>query len=139
IPFTAPPSRGFGHAPAPPPGPAWLDECGAARPCLTRLGKEAVPMSAYVIVDIDVRDPDLYEHHKRAVPPSIDAFGGRYLARGGRTEVLEGEWTPKRLVILEFEDAERAKAWLNSREYAEARAMRQRATRTNMVVIEGVS
>ncbi len=96
-------------------------------------------MSAYVIVDIDVHDATVYDTYKKAVPASIAAYGGRYLARGGRTEVLEGEWTPKRLVILEFANMERAKAWLNSPEYGEARAMRRDAARTNMVVIEGLS
>jgi uncharacterized protein (DUF1330 family) len=96
-------------------------------------------MSAYVIVDIEVRDPAEYERYKRAAPDSIAAYGGRYLARGGSTQVLEGEWTPKRLVILEFDDVERAKAWLGSREYADAKALRQRAAQTNMVVIEGVA
>jgi uncharacterized protein (DUF1330 family) len=95
-------------------------------------------MRAYVIVDIAVHDPALYEDYKKAVPPSIAAFGGRYLARGGRLERLEGEWAPKRLVILEFANMERAKAWLDSPEYAAARAMRQRSARTDMVVIEGV-
>ena len=96
-------------------------------------------MSAYVIVYIEVQDPAAYETYEQAAPPSIAAFGGRYLARGGRTEVLEGAWTPKRLVILEFADVERARAWLDSPAYREARALRQKATRSNMVVIEGVS
>ena len=95
-------------------------------------------MSAYIIVDIEVRDAQSYDRYKAAAPSSIAAFGGRYLARGGRTEVLDGEWTPNRLVILEFPSLERAKQWLDSPEYGEARAMRRRAARTNMVVIEGV-
>jgi uncharacterized protein (DUF1330 family) len=95
-------------------------------------------MSAYLIVDIEVEDMARYETYKKAAPASIAAYGGRYLARGGRTEVLEGEWTPNRLVILEFESLERAKAWLDSPEYRDARALRQASARTNMVVIEGV-
>ena len=95
-------------------------------------------MSAYIIVDIDVRDAQSYDRYKAVAPSSIAAFGGRYLARGGRTEVLEGEWTPNRLVILEFPSLDRAKQWLDSPEYREARAMRHRAARTNMVLIEGV-
>lgn len=94
-------------------------------------------MSAYVVVEIEVQDAAPYERYKQAAPASISAYGGRYLARGGRTEVLEGEWTPNRLVILEFESVERAKAWLDSPEYREARALRQASARTNMVVIEG--
>lgn len=71
-------------------------------------------------------------------PPAVELYGGRFIARGGRTEVLEGEWTPKRLVILQFDSIERAKARLNSPEYSEARALRHRTAKSNMVVIEGV-
>ncbi len=95
-------------------------------------------MSAYVIVDIQVTDPVGYEGYKKLAPPIVAAYGGKYLARGGKTETLEGDWSPKRLVILEFESAERAKAWLNSPEYRAARQLRHQTTQTNMVVIEGV-
>ena len=95
-------------------------------------------MSAYVIVDIQVTDPVGYEEYKKLAPPIVAAFGGKYLARGGKTETLEGDWSPKRLVILEFESAERAKAWLNSPEYRAPRQLRNRTTQTNMVVVEGV-
>ena len=95
-------------------------------------------MPAYVIVEIDVLDPLDYEECKRLTPASVAVYGGRYLARGGKTEVLEGGWTPKRVVILEFPSVERAKAWLDSPEYAPAKAIRHRAARTNMVVIEGM-
>ncbi len=95
-------------------------------------------MSAYVIVDINVTDPVGYEEYKKLAPPVVAAFGGKYLARGGKTETLEGDWSPKRLVILEFESAERAKEWLNSPEYRIPRQLRHQTTETNMVVIEGV-
>jgi len=95
-------------------------------------------MSAYVIVDIQVTDPVGYEEYKKLAPPIVAAYGGKYLARGGKTETLEGDWSPKRLVILEFESAERAKEWLNSPEYRAARQLRRQTTQTNMVVIEGV-
>ena len=95
-------------------------------------------MPAYVIVDIQVTDPVGYEEYKKLAPPIVAAYGGRYLARGGKTETLEGDWLPKRLVILEFESAERAKVWLNSPEYRAARQLRHQTTKTNMVVVEGV-
>ena len=95
-------------------------------------------MSAYVIVDIQVTDPVGYEEYKKLAPPIVAAYGGKYLARGGKTETLEGDWSPKRLVILEFESAERAKAWLNSPEYRAPRQLRRQTTKTNMVVVEGV-
>ncbi|MBM3124385.1 MAG: DUF1330 domain-containing protein [Chloroflexi bacterium] len=94
-------------------------------------------MTAYVIVDIDVNDPVGYEEYKRLAPPAVHLYGGKYIARGGRTEVLEGDWSPKRLVILQFESMDQAKRWLSSEEYSEARAMRHRTARSNMVVIEG--
>jgi len=95
-------------------------------------------MTAYVIVDIDVHDPVLYEEYKKLAPPAIAHYGGKYLARGGLTETLEGDWSPSRLVILQFESIEQAKKWLNSEEYREARQMRNRTTHSNMVVIEGL-
>lgn len=95
-------------------------------------------MSAYVIVDIAVTDPAVYEEYKQLAPAAVAACGGKYLARGGRTETLEGDWSPSRLVILEFESVEKARAWLDSDAYAGAKSLRHRAARTNMVVIEGL-
>lgn len=95
-------------------------------------------MSAYVIVDIDVTDPAVYEEYKKLAPATIAAYGGKYLARGGKSEILEGTWSPKRLVILEFENMARAKAWVNSPEYAPAKEMRHRSANGNMVLVEGV-
>ena len=94
-------------------------------------------MTAYVIVDIDVNDPVGYEEYKKLAPPAVALYGGKYIARGGRTEVLEGDWSPSRLVILQFESIEQAKKWLNSPEYSEAKAMRHRTASSNMVVIDG--
>jgi uncharacterized protein (DUF1330 family) len=96
-------------------------------------------MPAYVIVDIEVTDPELYEEYKRLAPPLVALYGGKYLARGGRVEVLEGDWDPNRLVILEFETIEQARKWLESPEYATARRLRHRTTRSNMVVVEGLA
>jgi len=95
-------------------------------------------MPAYVIVDITVHDRDRYEEYKTLAPPSIAAYGGRYLARGGRTEVLEGTASPNRVVILEFPGIERAREWLESPEYREARALRHQAATTSMIVVEGL-
>ncbi len=96
-------------------------------------------MPAYVIVDISVRDTGPYESYKSLAPASIAAFGGRYLARGGATEVLEGSWRPNRLVILEFDSIDRARAWCASTEYAAAKALRMSCADTNMVVIQGIA
>jgi uncharacterized protein (DUF1330 family) len=95
-------------------------------------------MPAYVLVDIEVQDPERYREYTQVAPASIAGFGGRYLVRGGHTEVLEGDWQPGRFVILEFESLARAKAWWDSQQYAEPKRMRQAASRTNMIVAEGL-
>jgi uncharacterized protein (DUF1330 family) len=95
-------------------------------------------MAAYVVVEIEVVDAERYEDYKRIVPPSLAAYGGKFLVRGGAVETLEGDWSPKRLVILEFPSVERAKEWWGSSEYAEAKALRQATARTRMIVVEGV-
>ena len=95
-------------------------------------------MSAYVIVEVEVTDPETFEEYRKAVPPTIEAFGGRYLVRGGSVDRLEGGWQPKRIVVVEFPDAERAKAWHGSELYAPARALREASANTRMLVVEGV-
>ena len=95
-------------------------------------------MPAYVIVEIDIRDLAGYEEYKKLASATVEKYGGKYVIRGGRTEVLEGDWKPKRIVVLQFESAQRAKDWLNSEEYREPRKMRHRTARTNMILVEGV-
>jgi uncharacterized protein (DUF1330 family) len=95
-------------------------------------------MSGYLIADVTaIDDPGLYERYQPLVPLSLRAFNGTYLARGGDVTVLEGGWHPRRLVIVRFESAARAAAWWDSDQYRHARSMRQAATRTNMIVVEG--
>jgi uncharacterized protein (DUF1330 family) len=96
-------------------------------------------MPAYVVVDISIRDAATYDEYKRLAPPSIAQYGGRYIARGGATTLLEGSWRPERLVILEFPDAERARTWWGSPEYAPAKALRQSCASTDMVLLEGLA
>ena len=95
-------------------------------------------MSAYVIVEIEVVDPVGYEEYKKQAAATVRQHGGKYIVRGGKAEVLEGDWNPKRIVILEFPTMERAKEWLNCEEYREPRKMRHRTAKTNMVLVEGV-
>lgn len=95
-------------------------------------------MTAYLIVDIEITDPTLYEEVKRRTPATIAAYGGRYLARGGETQTLDGRWTPKRIVLLQFESIERAKEWLNSPEYLPVRELRDQAAIVNIVAVEGL-
>ncbi len=95
-------------------------------------------MAAYVIADIDVQDPVRYADYRALVPASIEAYGGRFLARGGKVESLEGPWQPKRTVILEFPSVERAKAWWDSEEYAPAKALRRSASQGSLILLEGL-
>ncbi|MGH2792909.1 MAG: DUF1330 domain-containing protein [Actinomycetota bacterium] len=95
-------------------------------------------MAAYVIVNVTVHDAEAYKEYVRLAPPTIAAYGGRYLARAGNTEILEGDWKPNRLVILEFDSAERVKAWLDSPEYSAVKHLRHNNATSDMVVIEGL-
>jgi len=95
-------------------------------------------MSAYVILDVTVNDPDGYEDYKKLAPPTIEAYGGKYLARGGPMEILEGDWQPNRIVILEFESIDMAKNWINSSEYQDARTLRHQTATSHMIVVEGL-
>jgi uncharacterized protein (DUF1330 family) len=94
-------------------------------------------MPAYIIVDIDIVDPVGYEQYKNLAGATVEKYGGKYIVRGGKSEVLEGDWRPKRIVILRFDSIARAKEWLNCEEYREPRKMRHRTARTNMIVVEG--
>ena len=94
-------------------------------------------MTAYVIVDINITDLEGYKEYAKMAPETVTVYGGKYIARGGTNETLEGDWQAKRLVILEFPSVEQAKKWLNSPEYAPARALRHQYARSNMVVVEG--
>lgn len=95
-------------------------------------------MTAYVIVDIHVSEPVRYEEYKKQAAPTVELYGGRYVARGGRTEVLEGDWVPSRLVILQFDTIEQARTWLDSPEYSQVKQIRHETAVSNMVVVEGV-
>ena len=85
-----------------------------------------------------VHDPVAYERYKRMAQDAVAAYGGRYVVRGGASSILEGGWQPPRLVVLEFPDAERARAWWSSTEYAPAKALRQACADTEMLLIDGV-
>lgn len=96
-------------------------------------------MKAYVIVDVRITDPARYEDYKKLTPGSLLPYEGKFVVRGGRCETLEGFWEPGRIVVLEFPSMEKAKAWWSSEGYAPARALRQSASVTQMIVVEGAS
>ncbi len=95
-------------------------------------------MAAYLIVDVEVTDPVGYEEYRRRVPATLEPYGGRFVVRGGPFEVLEGDWQPKRVVVLEFPSVERAKTWYSSAEYQQILPLRERNARSSMVLVEGV-
>ena len=95
-------------------------------------------MPAYIITEIEVTDPVRYEDYKKMSPVSIQAYGGRFIVRGGAAETLEGEWSPKRVVVVEFPTLAIAKAWWSSPEYAAAKKLRQETSTTQMIVVDGV-
>jgi uncharacterized protein (DUF1330 family) len=95
-------------------------------------------VAAYVIASIDVTDPDLYAEYRAQVPATIEQYGGRFVVRGGDKEVLEGSWDPPRIVVLEFPDADTARRWHSSEEYAPLIELRQRASNGHLVLVDGV-
>jgi uncharacterized protein (DUF1330 family) len=98
----------------------------------------ALGMSAYVIVEVDVTDPEQYARYGQSVPATLEAHGGRFLARGGETATLEGDWQPKRIVVVEFDDLEAAKRWYDSPEYLRSREIRAGAAAMRMIAVAGV-
>jgi uncharacterized protein (DUF1330 family) len=94
-------------------------------------------MPAFVIVEIDIHDRDLYRSYTQLTPETIAAYDGKFLVRGGETTLLEGNWQPKRVVILEFPSVDRAKSWWHSDMYSKAKEIRQKAATTKMIIVEG--
>jgi uncharacterized protein (DUF1330 family) len=94
-------------------------------------------MAAYVIVEIFIKDPEEYEAYKKLTPATLAAHNGKFIVRGGENEILEGEWKPGRIVVLEFPTMEQAKKWWSSEEYAPAKKIRQNCADTKMVLVEG--
>ena len=95
-------------------------------------------MSAYIVVQLDIVDPAKLETYRAEVPPTIEKYGGRYLARGGQMERLEGDAPLPRIIILEFPSYEQAKAWYDSADYADLKAMRLAASRSNAILVDGL-
>lgn len=94
-------------------------------------------MSAYMIVEIEVHDTTAYDEYRKLVGPTLLQYGGKFIVRGGKVDVLEGSWNPKRLVVLEFESAARAREWYDSEEYRIPKQIRKKASKGNLVLVEG--
>ena len=95
-------------------------------------------MKGYIIVDVKITNPTLYEDYRKLTPGSLQPFDGQFIVRGGATETLEGDWQPGRIVVLECPSLTKAKAWWSSDGYAPAKAIRQAATITRMIMVEGI-
>lgn len=95
-------------------------------------------MSAYVIARIEVRDPEQYEEYKKLSPAAVAAFGGEFVARGGRVETLEGPEETRRMVVVRFDSVEKARAFYHSGQYQHAKSRREGAARAQFVLVEGV-
>ena len=95
-------------------------------------------MAGYVIADVEVLDAEEYEEYRKLVPATLEPYGGRFIVRGGRAEVLEGTWRPSRIVVLEFPSVERARAWYESDAYRGAKVLRQRTSKGSLLLVEGV-
>jgi uncharacterized protein (DUF1330 family) len=93
-------------------------------------------MPAFLIADIDVRDDDTYRAYREANPAIVRQFGGRYIALGGEVRVLEGDWQPRRTVIIEFPDMQAISAFYDSPEYRKLREIRWKSADSRLVVIE---
>lgn len=94
-------------------------------------------MAAYVIVDIEVHNPENYKDYLAKITPTVFACNGRYLVRGAQAEVVSGSWQPKRLVVMEFPDLATANHWATCAEYAPIHALRTANASANMIVVEG--
>ena len=94
-------------------------------------------MNAYIIADIEVHDLDSYQEYIKQAPSYVEKHQGKYLVRAGNTEVIEGDWQPRRLILLEFPSPENAMAFINDPEYAKVASIRQAAAHTNAVWVEG--
>ncbi|MBP9191711.1 MAG: DUF1330 domain-containing protein [Ignavibacteria bacterium] len=94
-------------------------------------------MPAYIIIEIEIKDPETFEEYRKLATDTIALYGGKYIVRGGKTEVLEGDWIPKRIVILEFPSMDQAKKWRNSVEYAPAMKLRNMSADSDMILVEG--
>jgi uncharacterized protein (DUF1330 family) len=94
-------------------------------------------MAGYVIAEVEVTDPTGFEEYRRVVGTTIEKYGGRYAVRGGAVQVVEGDWQPKRLVVLEFPTVEQARRWYDSEEYRAPKALRMKTARSRVVIVEG--
>ena len=102
-----------------------------------RMTRRRSGVAGYIIAEVQVTDPERYEEYRRQVEGTIAAYGGRYVVRGGKAEALEGDSPRGRLVVIEFESYEQARAWYDSAEYEGPKALRQATSTGRVIVVEG--
>ena len=95
-------------------------------------------MAGYALIDVEITDQAAFAEFRERAAAVVEAHGGRFLVRGGATEVLQGDWTPHRVIVIEFESVERAKSWWNSPAHTELRAILDRCSNTTTTIVEGV-
>ena len=95
-------------------------------------------MAAYIIVDVTVFNEEEYAVYKSLTPASIAPYLGKFIIRGGKTETIEGDWKPQRIVVVEFPNTDLARQWWSSPGYTEAKAIRHRTAHSKMILVEGV-
>ena len=95
-------------------------------------------MAGYAIIHDEIQDQALFAEFRQRVGATVEAHGGKYLVRGGAIEVVDGDWSPDRIVVIEFDSVDQARAWLNSSEYAEVRKIRVKAASASVIIVEGV-
>jgi uncharacterized protein (DUF1330 family) len=100
--------------------------------------RDTAAVAAYVIADVDVTDPETYKEYTAQTPGSIAAHGGKFIVRGGRFDVLEGNWEPGRVVLIEFPSMEAALGWYRSENYQELAKIRRSASSARILVVDGV-
>ena len=96
-------------------------------------------MSVYLIVEIEIKDPEMYSRYVEKAPEVIERFGGRYLSQGGQITPLSGNWNPERMILIEFDTLERLQQCFNSKEYLEIAPFRTQSTLSRSIIVEGLT
>ena len=96
-------------------------------------------MPGYVIADVEITDPTMFEEYRKQVPGTVQKYGGKFLTRGGTVQPLEGGWQPKRLVLIEFPSVEHARKWYDSAEYHGPKELRMKCSKGNLLIVEGIA
>lgn len=94
-------------------------------------------MAGYVIAEVEVHDPAGYEEYRSQTLATVQKYDGEFIVRGGQVDVLEGEWYPKRLIVIRFASTDRAREWADGPEYSAIKGIRQRTAKSNVIIIEG--